>query len=129
MSPRSRIWAQNPDDSTRFSKIAMPDPINEALLARLEQPPPPEVADVMARYIRRKMYQLWHIPATYLIVDPNDAEAQANVKKLVAEINANDFIALDVDGKPCCLTGKPPALTPEGDPTEALLLARRAASA
>lgn len=65
----------------------------------------------IGRFTRMKMYRWWHIPNVYFLCH----ELEAQLYTLWQEIGRYGCIDLDLDGKPCVLSGKPPALGPEYD--------------
>lgn len=61
------------------------------------------------RFVRMTMYRWWHVPTVYFLCP----ELEAQRYTLWQEIGRYGCIDLDLGGKPCVLSGNPPALGPE----------------
>ncbi len=101
-----------------------PDDIkfHNAVLRHLGGPMPAaaeRAADGASRHTADKMHRLRHVPMRYYLPAATDAE-QLNRDKALAvlhdELARRGYIALDHDGEPAVLSGRPPVLPHEEKP-------------
>ena len=61
-----------------------------------------------ADYTRQVVYRLHHIPMRCFLDAIEGNTEQFEI--LAKELDTHGYIDLDLNGNPCCLTGKPPVL-------------------
>lgn len=78
--------------------------VNDAIFEKLSAIPVGASAlDAVTTWTRRRMFCLNHIPNRYFLVE----ELQADLPALYAEMEKYGYVALDRDGMPAVLSGKP----------------------
>lgn len=83
--------------------------LNDAVFEKLASADPHEAVDAISLWTRERMWTLTHIPFEYYLPD-SSGRTTPQLEQLYSELATHGKIVLDRAGKPCCLTGRRPAL-------------------